>query len=249
MRHVAETVNWPRAAFRDREEAGERLAEFLRAQGARVEAVLAVPSGGVPVGRAIARSYGVPLDVVLVRKLPLPQNPEMGFGAVTLEGQVVINEEVADAFGVSKARAECIMGEVLAGLRERRRRLAGDRSSVDVAGRHVLAVDDGLATGVTMRAALSELRRRGTAGLGLAVPASPLATLAAVEPLADEVYCLLAQRTGSFAVASFYAHWYDMSDTEAAEALRDYAAEGGPPDAAPQDRRPGSGDRAEEGGR
>jgi putative phosphoribosyl transferase len=225
MRHVRETVNWPREAFRDRDEAGERLAEFLQREGARVGAVMAVPSGGVPVGRAVARSFGVPLDVVLVRKLPLPDNPEMGFGAVTLDRHVVMNEEVADAFGVSKARAGRIIDEVLEGLRERRRHLSGGRPPAEVSGRDVVVVDDGLATGVTMRAALGELRRRGAAGLSVAVPVSPLGTLEEVEPLADEAYCLLAQRAGSFAVASFYADWYDMSDTEVVEALRDFAAE------------------------
>jgi len=226
MRHIAETVNWPPAAFADRDEAGERLAEFLRQEGARVNAVMAVPSGGVPVGRAIARSYGPPLDVVLVRKLPLPQDPEMGFGAVTLDRTVVMNREAADAFGVSKERAERIMDEVLEGLCERRRHLSGGRSPVDVTGRHVVVVDDGLATGVTMRAALGELRRRQPASLSVAVPASPLGTLHDVEPLADEVYCLLAQRRGPFAVASFYAHWYDMSDAEVAEILKDYGTQG-----------------------
>jgi putative phosphoribosyl transferase len=231
MRHVAETVNWPEPAFRDRDEAGERLAEFLRQEGARVDAVLAVPSGGVPVGRAVADRYGVPLDVVLVRKLPLPGNPEMGFGAVTLDGTVVMNEDVAGAFGLSKPRAERIMDAVLHGLRERRRHLSGGRSPVEVAGRHVVVVDDGLATGVTMRAALGELRRRGPAGLSVAVPASPLRTLDEVGPLADDVYCLLAQRSGSFAVASFYVHWYDMSDAEVAEVLRGFGTAEGRADA------------------
>ncbi len=227
MRHVAESVNRPRLAFRDRDEAGARLAEFLHAEGARVDAVLAVPSGGVPVGRAVALSYGAPLDVVLVRKLPLPDNPEMGFGAVTLDGTVVMNRQVAAAFGVSKETAGCIIEYTLEGLRERRRHLSGGRSPVEVAGKHVVAVDDGLATGVTMRAALGELRGRGPASLSVAVPVSPLRTLDEVEPLADDVYCLVAQRGGSFAVASFYAHWYDMSDAEVAGVLRTFSPAGG----------------------
>ena len=231
MLHVSETVNRHRAAFRDRDDAGARLAEFLRQQGASVGAVIAVPSGGVPVGRAVARSFGVPLDVVLVRKLPLPSNPEMGFGAVTLDRHVVLNQEAMDAFGVSGARAERIIDRVLEGLRERRRALSGGRTPVEVAGRHVVVVDDGLATGVTMQAALGELRQKGPAGLSVAVPDAPLGTLYNVEPLADEVYCLLAQRGGSFAVASFYEHWYDMSDAEVARMLSDFSAEEGPPDA------------------
>ncbi len=231
MRHVSETVHWPRPAFSDRDEAGAQLAEFLQAEGARVDVVLGIPSGGVPVGRAVALSYGAPLDVVLVRKLPLPDNPEMGFGAVTLDRTVVMNREVADAFGVTKGLADRIIDDILEGLRERRRHLSGGRSPLDVAGRHVVVVDDGLATGVTMRAALGELRRRRPAGLSVAVPVSPLRTLDQVEPLADDVYCLLAQRSGSFAVASFYERWYDMSDAEVAAILTDFGAQGGPSDA------------------
>jgi len=221
MRHVGDIVNRSRPAFRDRTDAGGRLADFLRREGARLDVVIAVPSGGVPVGHAIARSFGAPLDVVLVRKLPLPANPEMGFGAVTLDRHVVLNEEVAQAFGICREEAERIIDRVLEGLRERRRNLMGERAPVAVTGRDVVLVDDGLATGVTMRAALSELRRRGPAGLSVAVPDAPLATVEQIEPLGDEVYCLIAQRSGPFAVASFYEHWYDMPDEEAAKILRE----------------------------
>jgi putative phosphoribosyl transferase len=219
MRHVKELVEGPRAAFRTREEAGRQLGAFLRQQGAAPDAVLAVPSGGVAVAGPVAARFGVPLDVVLVRKLPLPMNPEAGFGAVTLDGQVVLNEPLAAMAGLSEEAIGRIVDRVLEGLRQRERSFAASRSPLKPADRDIIVVDDGLASGVTMQAALQELRRKEPHSLAVAVPTAPLGTMEKVEPLVDELYCLLAQRSGPFAVASFYRYWRDLTDEEAVELL------------------------------
>jgi predicted phosphoribosyltransferase len=223
MRHVGQTVGGPFAAFADREDAGRQLARYMKNESAPVQAVIAVPSGGVPVGRVVARSFDVPMGIVLVRKLPLPQSTEMGFGAVTLEGDVVVNDEVVDRFGIGEADREKAVEEVLEGLRKRARAFEEARLDVDVEGRDVCLVDDGLATGVTMQAAVAEMRRRGAAGVSVAVPDSPERTLEKIEPLVDDIYCLVAQGPARFAVASFYEHWRDLTDAEVAEMLEKYA--------------------------
>lgn len=225
MRHVRETVRRPYAAFADREEAGESLAGYLQAEGASVGAVIAVPSGGVPVGRAVAERFAVPLGVVLVRKLAIPSAPEMGFGAVTLDGDVVLNDQVVDTFGISKEQIDQVVEDTLRGLHERAEALLPVRAGVEVKRLDALLVDDGLATGVTMQAALKEMRRRGARTASVAVPVAPKGTLERIEPVADELYCLIAQRPGRFAVASFYAHWYDMTDREVADILRKFEAD------------------------
>lgn len=222
VRHVAEVVGFPRPAFADREDAGRKLADYLQGEGACVGLVVAVPSGGVPVGRMVAERFGAPLGIELVRKLPLPHAPEMGFGAVTLEGETVINDRVATTYGISDERAKATVEEVLEGLREREKAFHDVRLHVDVEARDVVLVDDGLATGVTMQAAVGQMRSRGAATVAVAVPDSPERTLGHIEPLTDQVYCLFAQSGGSFAVASFYRHWHDLTDDEVIAELRQF---------------------------
>ncbi len=220
MRHVRETVDRPRPVFRDRRAAGLALADYLEAEDASPGVVMAVPAGGVAVGCPVAARFGAPLDVVLVRKLPYPFAPESGFGAVSLGGQVVMDEAAASRAGLSRARINAIKERVLKGLRQRARRFRQVRSPVEIEDREVLLVDDGLATGSTMLAAVSEVRQRGAAGVSVAVPDAPEDTIWRLEPAVDRLYCLFAQRSKPFAVASFYRRWRDLTDEEAAELLR-----------------------------
>lgn len=220
MQHLRETVDRPYAAFRDREDGGVQLADFLEEQGAAPEAVLAIPSGGVAVARPVAEHFGVPLDVVLVRKLPLPFAPEAGFGAVTLEGDVVLTERIVRRAGLSEARMEQIADDVLEGLRQRERALEDVRQPVQPEGLDVILVDDGLASGVTMRAAIRQVRRHGPEAVSVAVPDAPAQTVELIEPMVRDLYCLVAQSFGSFAVASFYEDWYDLTDEEAVHILQ-----------------------------
>lgn len=217
MAHVGEVVSRPYPAFRDRAEAGRKLADFLLDEGASVEVVIAVPSGGVAVGRPLAERLGVPFDMILVRKLPLPMEPEAGFGAITLGGDMVLNDALVSVAGLSEDVIEEVVGRVLEELRQRRRRFTGGRRPLELAGKNALLVDDGLASGFTMRAAIKEVGRKGPRNVAVAVPDAPLSTIKAIEPLVDELYCLVAQRRGSFAVASFYRFWHDLTDDEVIE--------------------------------
>jgi putative phosphoribosyl transferase len=219
MVHVGQVVDWPHAAFEHRADAGRRLAAFLLRHRAAVDVVVAIPSGGVAVAKPVAERLGVPLDMVLVRKLPLPMAPEAGFGAVTLDGEMRLNDRLAT--GLSEAEIRRVAHGVIEGLREREEVLMAGRLHVDVAGKDAVLIDDGLASGFTMMAAAGELRARGPRSLSVAVPDAPMNTIEAVEPLVDAIYCLVAQRSGSFAVASFYRHWHDMSDAEVIALLRD----------------------------
>lgn len=226
MVHLREVVGEAYPAFQNRADAGCQLAEFLLEKDASVEVIAAVPSGGVAVARELADRLGVPLDVIVVRKLPLPMEPEAGFGAVTLHGEVELNDAMVAAWRLSEEDIRRVIQRVTGGLRQREARFLGGRPRPDPAGKDVLIVDDGLASGFTMRVAVKELQRREPHSVSVAVPDAPLSAVRAVEPLVDELYCLVAQKGGSFAVASYYAQWHDLTDEEVMALLRETPARG-----------------------
>jgi putative phosphoribosyl transferase len=220
MLHVKEFVDRPYPAFENRHDAGLALAEFLLEKDASVDAIVAVPSGGVAVARSLSDRLGVPFDIILVRKLPLPMEPEAGFGAVTLNGEVELNDALVGAWGLSERDIQGVVKSVLKELRQRKATFLAGRQRLDPAGRDVLLVDDGLASGYTVKVAIRELQRREPHSVGVAVPDAPLSTAKSIEPLVDDLYCLVAQRQGSFAVASFYRQWHDLTDDEVMGLLR-----------------------------
>ncbi len=200
-------------AFEDRADAGRKLSVFLDLEPRPGCAVLALPRGGVPVAAPLARALRGPLAPVFVRKLPLPGSPEMGFGAVALDGSVQLNEAVVRAFGVSPGTVESQTASVLREVR-RRAEAYGGGGPLPVAGRRVFLVDDGLATGYTMMAAARMVRNRDPESLHLAVPVAPARSVDAVADLFDAVSVLYVQEEGSFAVASFYERFPDLADAE-----------------------------------
>lgn len=215
--HVQRTVAAPAAAFQGRSDAGAQLAAFLLLQPDPEAVVFALPRGGVPVAEPLAADLRAPLRPAFVRKLPLPHAPEMGFGAVALDGSVVLNEAVAEAYALSDATVRTVAHDVLAEVR-RRAEAYGD-ASMDVAGRKVFLVDDGLATGYTALAAARMLQDLGPAAVHLAVPVSPLASLERVRDRFETVTALYAQKDGSFAVASYYESFPDLTDRQVLEVL------------------------------
>ncbi|WP_026868680.1 phosphoribosyltransferase [Inquilinus limosus] len=216
--------------FRDRTEAGRRLAEALARYRDARPIVLALPRGGVPVAFEVARALAAPLDVLLVRKIGAPGYPELGIGAV-IDGKdprVVLNDsvmrEVAPAPGYVEAETERQLVEI-----ERRRRLyRGGRPSPSVAGRTVILVDDGIATGGTVTAALQGLAAAQPARLVLAVPVAPPDVLQTLSQLADDVVCLSAPHFFG-AVGRFYEDFSQTTDEEVIRLLAEAAA----PPAAP----------------
>ena len=178
--------------FADRADAGRRLAERLGAYAGRDDViVLGLPRGGVPVAAEVARSLPAPLDVCVVRKLGVPGDEELALGAIAAGGVLVLNDRVvADLHLSDQAIAEVVAVE-LAELRRREQAYRGERPPVDVAGRTVLVIDDGLATGATMRAAVRAVRMRAPARVVVAVPVAAAETCAALGPEVDEVVCAL----------------------------------------------------------
>ncbi len=206
--------------FRDRRDAGRKLAAALAGYKDQRVVVLALPRGGVPVAAEIAAALGAPLDLVLVRKIGVPQQPELAMGAVVDGGQplVVRNDDVIALAGIDQSEFEAVCQSELAEIERRRQRYLGNRRRVDVAGRVTIVVDDGIATGATTRAALRATRRRNPSRLVLAVPVAPTESLAAMREEADEVVCL-EDHEGFGAIGYYYADFHQISDREVIETL------------------------------
>ena len=206
--------------FVDRADAGRRLARALADYRDRNPVVLALPRGGLPVAAEIASALAAPLDVVLVRKIGVPWQPELAMGAL-VEGEtpiVVRNDEVIRSAGIDEPDFEAARVRALSELEDARRRLVGDRLRAVIAGRAVILVDDGIATGATALAALQSIRRLGASTLTLAVPVASAEALAALKREVDDLVCLEAPaRFG--AVSAFYVDFGQVEDEEAVAIL------------------------------
>lgn len=195
--------------FKNRTEAAKRLVEKLKQQEIANAVVLAVPRGGVPVGYEIARALHLPLDIFLSKKIGHPYNPEYAIGSVTLEG-AVLNGRAADIdLAYIKAQTEKIREQ----LRERYKKLRGDRPPLDVTGKTVILTDDGVATGNTLFAAIEDLRKKAPARIIVAVPVSPPETAQKLRSLADELICLITP-DDFFGVGQYYEDFGQVEDTE-----------------------------------
>ena len=206
---------WPRKVFKDRKDAGHRLAEALERFKGQDPVVLALPRGGVPVGLEVARALGAPLDVLLVRKIGVPGQEELALGAI-VDGEhptFVLNENVAAMVGPSPAYVEAEKKRQLAEIERRKRLYRGDREAVDIRGRTVIVVDDGIATGATMKAALRGVRQAQPKRLVLAVPVAPREALAEFRNESDEVVCLETPEP-FHAVGLHYADFGQTSDED-----------------------------------
>lgn len=208
--------------FADRTEAGARLLPHIRAalpEGCDL-VVIALPRGGVPVARVIASALKAPLDVVMVRKVGLPGQPELAVAAVTngAAPALHINADVARTAGLSRAEIERLAEPALAEIARRRALWHGARPMLSLAGKTVLVVDDGIATGASLRAALDWLRAQGAERLIVAIPVAPREILPLLAGQATSVICL-ATPSPFYAVSAHYADFRQVSDAEVTAAL------------------------------
>ncbi|MEX2556157.1 MAG: phosphoribosyltransferase family protein [Actinomycetota bacterium] len=204
--------------FRDRREAGRVLAarlDFLRTED---PVVVGLPRGGVPVAAEVARELGAPLDVLVVRKLGCPWQPELGMGAVGEGGIIVLNEDLVARFGLSRDDVETVARAERQELERRVRRYRGDRAATSLEGRTVIVVDDGIATGFTVRAAVAIARRRGARRVVLATPVAPSRTVEELARVADDVVTM-EEPEEFLAIGQFYEDFTQTSDEEVAAYL------------------------------
>lgn len=200
--------------FKDRVSAGRLLAAELLKREMKQPAVFALPRGGVPVAYEVAAALKAPLDLVLVRKIGVPWQPELAAGAVAdTEQNLFLNQDVLAGAGLSRAQVESAAKAELQEIERRRKLYLKDRTPVDVKGRDVVLVDDGIATGATVRAAVMALKRRGPARVIVATPVAPPDTVAELERVADEVVCLSAPEN-FFAISAHYDSFHQLSDEE-----------------------------------
>ncbi|MEU8651320.1 phosphoribosyltransferase family protein [Streptomyces sp. NPDC048737] len=216
--------------FQDRRQAGRELAarllEWSADGGLTDPLVLALPRGGVPVAVEVARALGAPLDVLVARKIGVPGHPETGIGAIVGDDPPLFDRRSVEMLGLSEDMLDPDVSRERTELRRRERRYRGDRPAPRVGGRTVIVVDDGLATGVTARAALRHLRRQEPARLILAVPVGAPESAAALRSEADDVVCL--HRPPDFrAVGLWYADFGQVGDEEVTRTLHGHSAGAG----------------------
>jgi len=205
--------------FADRVEAGKRLASALPDYVGKDGIVLAIPRGGVVVGFEIAHSLGFPLDVIVPRKIGAPNNPELGIGAVTEDGTIILDESLVNQLGVTRDYIREESERQRLEIRRRLKMYRGDVPRPTLKGREVIIVDDGIATGSTMKAALASVRKSGAKTVIAAVPVGPASTIRELERLADRVVCLYTPEP-FFAIGEFYDDFTQTENEEVIELLK-----------------------------
>jgi len=207
--------------FQDRSDAGMKLAAFIR-EHLELEkpVVCAIPAGGIPVGLELARAFGTGLIPAVVRKLKIPWNPEAGFGAMTWDGRIFLNQPLASQLRLSREEIRVAEEQTQEVIRQRMELFAGGHPPPSFRGRTVIMTDDGLASGYTMLAAIEAVLSDEPERIVVAVPTGSMGAVALVAGKSESVICLNIKDRYPFAVADAYRHWHDLSDDEVLEYLR-----------------------------
>lgn len=208
--------------FPDRTAAGRLLAHKLGDYQGANGVVLAIPAGGVPVAAEIARFLQFPLDLIIVRKIQIPWNTEAGFGALAPDGQVLFNESLLGALDLDQEQVNTQLALTRQNLEQRERLFRSGRPYPDLEGKVAIVVDDGLASGYTMLAALKFINRQQPAETIVAVPTGLLDTVEFIRQAAPTVVCLNVRTRRPFAVAAAYRNWYDVPDDEVLKILKEF---------------------------
>ncbi len=206
--------------FEDRYDAGKKLAEMLAGYKGTDSIVLAIPSGGVPVASEVALALDLPMDLIITRKLQIPHNPEAGFGAVEPDGEVILNEILLNQLRLKEDEIEAEIGKTMERARRQDRIFRKGRPFPSLENKIAIVVDDGLASGYTMLAAVRFLKKVSPGKIIVAVPTGLERTIKFILPEADELVCLNVRSGFSFAVAEAYRTWYDLKEEEILSLVR-----------------------------
>jgi predicted phosphoribosyltransferase len=205
--------------FRDRADAGARLAHLIGGVLPSTTIVLAIPAGGVPVATVIAEALRLPLDLAIVSKVLLPWDTEAGYGAVAFDGTVRLNEPLVAALGLDPATVASGIAATRQRVERRVRTLRAGRPLPDLRSREPLLVDDGLASGFTMQVAVEALRRVGARTVRVAVPTGHLEAVERLLPVVETIFCANVRGGSRFAVADAYRHWSDVDEAQVRQEL------------------------------
>lgn len=207
--------------FANRMEAGQQLAKALSGFSAKEDAlVLALPRGGVPVAHEITMDLGLPLDVLLVRKIGVPGHEELAMGAIAEDDVCVLNQEVINRLGIQQSAIDAVINKEQGELSRRSMLYRGNRPMPKIKDSTIIVVDDGLATGATMKAAIKALRKIGAAHIVVAVPVGAQSTCEVLEELVDELICLFMSKP-FFGIGYWYKEFSQTSDSEVQKLLSD----------------------------
>lgn len=207
--------------FRNRLDAGERLGLALQKYKNKDPVVLSIPRGGTEVAAEVARLLGAPLDVIIPRKIGAPHNPEVAIGAVTQDGTVIKDEAMVQLLGIGDKEIEAMAERVSAEISRRVDTYRGGRPGLEIKGKTVIVIDDGIATGFTVQAALKSVRSMEPSRLVLAVPVAPADTIKVLEKQVDELVCLEVPEV-FYAVGQFYHEFDQTTDDQVIELLAKY---------------------------
>jgi putative phosphoribosyl transferase len=220
-----------RFVFSDRHDAGKKLGALIKSRGLLQEpVVIAIPAGGVPVGVEIARILHAAIGLAIVRKIQIPGNTEAGFGAVSWDGHVLINEQLRATLGLSQRDVDTAISATRRNIRDRIARYTQGRPFPDLKKKWVILTDDGLASGYTMLAAITSIRPMHPERVLVAIPTSSVSSAERIVQEVDEVICLNIRSGQRFAVAEAYRRWYDLDDFEVLAELASIADTNGQPE-------------------
>lgn len=198
--------------YENRAHAGREIAKLL-SKYAKKAVILCIPNGGVPVAEELSKILSVPYDLLIVRKLKFPNNPEAGYGAVTIDGSITLNEELLKYMPVSQELINLEVEKTIKNISNRIKLYKGFNEFIDIKDKNVILTDDGLASGYTMISGIKSIKKRNPNKIIVAVPTASRSSVEKIRPLVSELYCPNVRGT-PFAVASAYKNWYDLDDGE-----------------------------------
>lgn len=206
--------------FEDRKEAGRLLAEKLIKYKSSDSMVFGIPSGGVPVAAEISNALNLPMDLIIVRKIQIPYNPEAGFGAMGPDGEIILNERLLKQLRLTEDEIKIQIKKTMDVIKKRNQLFREERPFLPLKDKIVIVVDDGLASGYTMLAAIKFIKRKVPRKIITAVPTGSERTVDFILPETDELICLNVRSGFPFAVADAYRNWYDLTDEEVLDMIK-----------------------------